>query len=90
MEKVDVCDMCYNRCDLLRRYDKYGDVEVVSDCCQTGLFLMPKVIYDFYKPEIDRILAGRHPLTVGRTGVRRLEIIENAWETYINTEDFDE
>jgi len=51
---------------------------------------MPKAIHDFYKPEIDRILDGRSQLTVGRADVRRLEIIENAWNEYINTEDFDE
>ena len=86
--KVYVCEMCYEHTDIDRRSDNLGGWDHVSSCCRSGLYYMPKAIHDFYKPEIDKILDGKHQLLIGKADRRRMEIIEDALEPYINTEDF--
>ena len=86
--KIDVCQVCYERTDIIREPDGFGEFDYVSSCCRSDLYYMPKAIHDFYKPEIDRILDGKHPLLIGKADRRRMEIIEDALEPYINTEDY--
>ena len=88
MDKVGVCDMCFDRTDMIRRTDLIGNEEIVSSCCGTGLYLVPETIYDFYKPEINKILAGRNVIFLEGADSRRLEVIEDAWAEYKNTETY--
>ena len=88
--KIDVCQVCYERTDIIREPDGFGEFDYVSSCCRSDLYYMPKAIHDFYKPEIDRILDGKHPLLIGKADRMRMEIIEDALEPYIKTEDYNE
>ena len=85
--KVYVCCSCYEHTDIIRESDGFREFDYVSSCCRSGLYYMPKAIHDFYKPEIDRIMDGKHQFQLGWADRRRMEIIEDALETYI-TEDF--
>jgi len=85
--KVYVCCSCYEHTDIIRESDGFGDFDYVSSCCRSDLYYMPKAIHDFYKPDIDKILDGRHQFHLGWADRRRIEIIEDALEPYI-TEDY--
>ena len=86
--KVYVCDVCYGHTGIVRESDSFGGYDYVSSCCRSGLYYMPKAIHDFYKPEIDKILDGKHQFQMGWADRRRMEIIEDALEPYTNTEDY--
>jgi len=89
MDKIYVCQMCYEHTDILQESDLLGGWDYLSSCCRSGLYYMPKAIHDFYKPDIDKILDGRHQFYLGWADRRRIEIIEDALEPYI-TEDYHE
>lgn len=90
MSKIDVCASCFERTDIVPRSEYHGEHTCQSGCCGAGLYTLPEVIYDFYKPDLKRIMQGRKSIQISGSDARRLEVIEDAWSEYKNKETYNE
>ena len=90
MDKVNVCSSCFERTDIIPRSEYFGEYSCQSGCCAANVYTVPRMIYQFYQYDLQSILQGRKAIQISGSDSRRLEIIENAWSEYKNTEAYNE
>ena len=86
--RLQVCSCCFEEAKTYADWDLSHYVHLTK-CCDARAYDMPDTIYDFYKPDIVRIIDG-DPHNLDTVQEARLSYVKDALETYMITEENDE